>query len=133
MTEVDDLLGVAERPGRLDRRTGMARIGGRRRVAFGDRHSKIRIVDQTGEPSITERLELPVPAVDRHPDFDPDVRVGRRRRRSDDAAEGRQRPVQGADVAAAERRGRASEGACRYDASLDDLGRGERQLREALA
>ena len=69
----------------------MPGIGARRRVAGRQFLRQQAVADRPAPASIADAEEPAVPAARRQPEFDADVRVGRRLQRRLDAAEGRER------------------------------------------
>ena len=117
--EVDDLLGMSGREAR-----GIARVPGvGRRGRVASLHCGLHraVGDRAGEAAVSDRLELAVPAGQRHPHFDLDVGVsGRLQCRADPA----------------ERRGRGErrlDGAGRHDLRERDRRIRQGQRRQALA
>ncbi len=88
MPEVGDLLGVPERPRRAGAR--VPGVGGRGRIAAAQRLTERGVLDRSGEGAVAHLLELAVPSRDGHPDFAPDVGVGRGLDGELDAAERRE-------------------------------------------
>jgi hypothetical protein len=87
VAEVDDLLGVAQRPRSVHATalvTGVRRRGG---VGPAQRVREPVVGDGAGEPSVPDALELAVPRVRGHPDLELDVRVDRRPDDAGDTAE----------------------------------------------
>jgi hypothetical protein len=74
--EINELFRVAKRERRVTAPvSGIGRCG---RVAFLQRGCHRRVADHAGPPAIADGLELAVPRVGRHPDFDLDFGIGRR-------------------------------------------------------
>ena len=112
MTEIDDLLGMTERPCGFNRPAGMAGIGGRGGVALGHGCAQFFGFDLAREASVAEAKEASVPSRGWHPHLDGDVGVGCGRGHGDDAAEGGQLLVEIALVGPRERVRRSDEHAC---------------------
>src|SRR6185369_2869585 len=70
--EVGNLLGMAERPASINRRTGVPSVSGRGDVPGAHRCSKALMVDESGEAAISQTLEPAIPARSREPNFDCD-------------------------------------------------------------
>jgi hypothetical protein len=75
VAEVDDLFGVTERPGCIDRRAGVAGISASGNIAVLERGSEFEEVDGSCESAVCETLELAVPVFPWHPDLDGDIGV----------------------------------------------------------
>ena len=87
VTEVDDLLGVPERPGRVRRSPAVPGVGGCGRVAEAHGPGQAPQVEVTRESAVAGPLELAVPSRRRKPDLELDVRIRRRLDLSRDPAE----------------------------------------------
>jgi hypothetical protein len=85
--EVHELLGVVDREERVPALVSGIRRGGH--VAFLQRGGHRRVADRPRPSAIADRLELAVPVLGGHPDFDVDDRIrGRPQRRRDAAVRG---------------------------------------------
>jgi hypothetical protein len=82
---IDELFRMSE--GKASSRTGVTGVGRGCGVAASERVVQRRITDDAGPPAISHSLELAIPAGDRHPDFDFDIRIRCRRQRGGHAAE----------------------------------------------
>jgi hypothetical protein len=87
IAEVHQLLGMARNE--IGVVADVAGIGAGRRIARVQRGRHCGIGNGARHAAVADHLKLPVPTGHRHPDFDLDVRVARRRERGGDAAERR--------------------------------------------
>ena len=95
---VDELLGVAQ--GEAGAVAGVAGIGRDRSVPLRHRACQRAVADGTRPASVPDGLELVVPPGSGEPDFDLDVRVGRRRQRRGHPAEARELRIRAGGAAA---------------------------------
>jgi hypothetical protein len=86
MPEIDDLLGVTERPLAARARAGVPGVGAGDRVPAGKPFGQSGVTDRTRESAVTDAEESLVPVGGGQPDFEQHVGVGRRFGVSNDAA-----------------------------------------------
>ena len=90
IAEIGHLLRMPQRPACVDERCRVARVRARCRIALGDRRAQILVSNRSGKAAIAVAEQLSVPSLERHPDLDRNVGIGRRMRMNHDSAERRQ-------------------------------------------